>query len=101
MALQDHVGQPDGYLSFSAGQLIKVFGPATGKNGVVIGEIGRIRGFLPRHVITEVQTVDLDIESSEKYKIALYDYNPREQSPNPDNHMELSFLAGDILRTCE
>jgi hypothetical protein len=36
-----------------------------------------------------------------KRKLALYDYDPVELSPNVDAEVELSFRAGDILLVCK
>ena len=36
-----------------------------------------------------------------KRKLALYDYDPVELSPNVDAEVELSFRAGDIVLVCK
>ena len=36
-----------------------------------------------------------------KRKLALYDYDPVELSPNVDAEVELSFRAGDIILVCK
>ena len=36
-----------------------------------------------------------------KRKLALYDYDPGELSPNVDAEVELSFRAGDIILVCK
>ena len=62
------------------------------------GEVGNVQAHFPNELITEIH----DIAQQKKIlKVALYDYNPPEQSPNNDYQLELSFLTGDILHICK
>ena len=56
-------------------------------------------GFL--HQVLAIKDKNMLINNKSKIKVALYDYDPVEQSPNLDSHLELSFLAGDVLHICE
>ena len=117
VALRDYSPAPDrvggsssNQLGFAQGQLIKVFGRASDK-GFVVADIGGQKGLCPEDLISEVQPVtSMTTPSDEKQpkdkskikvKVALYDYDPMEHSPNLDSHLELSFLAGDVLHICE
>ena len=106
-APNDHRGSSSNQLGFAQGQLIKVFGKASDK-GFVVADIGGQKGLCPEDLISEVQPVTSSSvpweylpDNKSKIKVALYDYDPVEQSPNLDSHLELSFLAGDVLHICE
>ena len=62
-----------------------------------LGEVGNVQVRFPHELITEIH----DIAQRNILKVALYDYNPPEQSPNEEPQLELSFLTGDILHICE
>ena len=106
-APNDHRGSSSNQLGFAQGQLIKVFGKASDK-GFVVADIGGQKGLCPEDLISEVQPVTSSSvpweylpDNKSKIKVALFDYDPVEQSPNLDSHLELSFLAGDVLHICE
>uniref|UniRef100_A0A672M0D4 RIMS-binding protein 2 n=1 Tax=Sinocyclocheilus grahami TaxID=75366 RepID=A0A672M0D4_SINGR len=112
-------------LPFKEGQIIKVFGEKD-TDGFYRAEICGRRGLIPCNMVSEIQTDDdemLDqllkqgflplntpIEKIERNKrsgrqhpvstrrmVALYDYDPRESSPNVDVEAELTFCAGDVI----
>uniref|UniRef100_A0A671KUE1 RIMS-binding protein 2 n=1 Tax=Sinocyclocheilus anshuiensis TaxID=1608454 RepID=A0A671KUE1_9TELE len=112
-------------LPFKEGQIIKVFGEKD-TDGFYRAEICGRRGLIPCNMVSEIQTDDDDmmdqllkqgflplntpIEKIERNKrsgrqhqvstrrmVALYDYDPRESSPNVDVEAELTFCAGDVI----
>ena len=104
-APNDHRGSSSNQLGFAQGQLIKVFGKASDK-GFVVADIGGQKGLCPEDLISEVQPVtsssvpwnDLPENKSKiKVKVALYDYDPCELSPNVDSEVELAFKTGEII----
>ncbi|XP_043924691.1 RIMS-binding protein 2-like isoform X12 [Protopterus annectens] len=112
-------------LPFKEGQVIKVYGDKD-TDGFYRGEtIGRV-GLIPCNMVSEIQTDDEEmmsqlltqgflplntpVEKIERNRrsgrrhsvttrrmVALYDYDPRESSPNVDVEAELTFCAGDII----
>uniref|UniRef100_UPI00358DE745 RIMS-binding protein 2 isoform X2 n=1 Tax=Myxine glutinosa TaxID=7769 RepID=UPI00358DE745 len=111
-------------LPFKEGQIIRVFGEKDG-DGFYRGEVGGCLGFVPCNMVSEIQAdanmaaelfqqgylpANSVVERKERTRkgsrdfavptrrmVALYDYDPRESSPNPDIEMELTFCAGDII----
>ncbi|XP_073674646.1 RIMS-binding protein 2 isoform X17 [Garra rufa] len=112
-------------LPFKEGQIIKVFGEKD-TDGFYRAEICGRRGLIPCNMVSEIQTDDDEmmdqllkqgflplntpIEKIERNKrsgrqhpvstrrmVALYDYDPRESSPNVDVEAELTFCAGDVI----
>uniref|UniRef100_A0A8C1L2F1 RIMS-binding protein 2 n=1 Tax=Cyprinus carpio TaxID=7962 RepID=A0A8C1L2F1_CYPCA len=112
-------------LPFKEGQIIKVFGEKD-TDGFYRAEICGRRGLIPCNMVSEIQTDDDEmmdqllkqgflplntpIEKLERNKrsgrqppvstrrmVALYDYDPRESSPNVDVEAELTFCAGDVI----
>lgn len=99
VAIADHFSED---LTFQSGQLLKVFGDKTDKNGQILAQIGDKKGFCPPEILTEIKEQPLQKQLPKtNLKVALYDYDPSRDSPNVDRHLELSFLAGDILHICE
>ncbi|KAI5622542.1 RIMS-binding protein 2 isoform X5, partial [Silurus asotus] len=114
----------DEELPFKEGQIIKVFGDKD-TDGFYRGEIRGRSGLIPCNMVSEIQADDEEtmdqlmkqgflplntpvdrIEHSRKggrhpvatrRMVALYDYDPRESSPNADVEAELTFCAGDII----
>uniref|UniRef100_A0A3Q3WES0 RIMS-binding protein 2 n=1 Tax=Mola mola TaxID=94237 RepID=A0A3Q3WES0_MOLML len=100
-------------LPFSEGQIIKVHGDKD-PDGFYRGECGGRLGFVPCNMVSEIQVEDEETQqqllqqgflstaaSMEKIEacrmIAIFDYDPRESSPNTDIEAELTFSAGDII----
>ncbi|KAI1893545.1 hypothetical protein AGOR_G00124830 [Albula goreensis] len=112
-------------LPFKEGQIIKVYGDKD-RDGFYCGELGGRFGYVPCNMVSEIQVEDevaraqllkkgfLSPESSIDKKdpvkavngpqdtiprrmVAIFDYDPRESSPNADIEAELSFCAGDII----
>ncbi|XP_051759889.1 RIMS-binding protein 2 isoform X24 [Ctenopharyngodon idella] len=112
-------------LPFKEGQIIKVFGEKD-TDGFYRAEVCGRRGLIPCNMVSEIQTDDDEmmdqllkqgflplntpIEKIERNKrsgrqhpvstrrmVALYDYDPRESSPNVDVEAELTFCAGDVI----
>ncbi|XP_053335047.1 RIMS-binding protein 2 isoform X3 [Clarias gariepinus] len=114
----------DEELPFKEGQIIKVYGDKD-NDGFYRGEIRGRSGLIPCNMVSEIQAEDEEtmdqlmkqgflplntpvdrIEHSRKggrhpvatrRMVALYDYDPRESSPNADVEAELTFCAGDII----
>ncbi|KAK3524491.1 hypothetical protein QTP70_029270 [Hemibagrus guttatus] len=114
----------DEELPFKEGQIIKVYGDKD-TDGFYRGEIRGRSGLIPCNMVSEIQAEDDEtmdqlmkqgflplntpvdrIEDSRKggrhpvatrRMVALYDYDPRESSPNADVEAELTFCAGDII----
>ncbi|XP_056587155.1 RIMS-binding protein 2 isoform X4 [Triplophysa dalaica] len=113
----------DEELPFKEGQIIKIYGDKD-NDGFYRGEIRGRTGLIPCNMVSEIRAEDdetLDqlmkqgflplntpvdrIEHSRKGRhpvanrrmVALYDYDPRESSPNVDVEAELTFCAGDIV----
>ncbi|XP_072538602.1 RIMS-binding protein 2 isoform X14 [Salminus brasiliensis] len=111
-------------LPFKEGQIIKVFGEKD-TDGFYRAEICGRRGLIPCNMVSEIQTEDDEmmdqllkqgflplntpVEKIERNRrsgrhpvstrrmVALYDYDPRESSPNVDVEAELTFCAGDVI----
>uniref|UniRef100_A0A6Q2YH54 RIMS-binding protein 2 n=1 Tax=Esox lucius TaxID=8010 RepID=A0A6Q2YH54_ESOLU len=115
----------DEELPFKEGQIIKVFGDKD-TDGFYRAEIRERLGLIPCNMVSEIQTEDdgmmeqllkqgflplnTPVEklernrrsgrqppSSTRRMVALYDYDPRESSPNVDVEAELTFCAGDVI----
>ncbi|XP_036385267.1 RIMS-binding protein 2-like [Megalops cyprinoides] len=115
----------DEELPFKEGQIIRVFGDKD-TDGFYRGEIGGRSGLIPCNMVSEIQAEDeetmdqlikqgfLSLNTpvdkidrnrrgvpqppvSRRRMVALYDYDPRESSPNVDVEAELTFCAGDIV----
>ncbi|XP_047661789.1 RIMS-binding protein 2 isoform X4 [Tachysurus fulvidraco] len=114
----------DEELPFKEGQIIKVYGDKD-TDGFYRGEIRGRSGLIPCNMVSEIQAEDDEtmdqlmkqgflplntpvdrIEDGRKRgrhpvatrrMVALYDYDPRESSPNADVEAELTFCAGDII----
>ncbi|XP_046727329.1 RIMS-binding protein 2 isoform X8 [Silurus meridionalis] len=111
-------------LPFKEGQIIKVFGDKD-IDGFYRAEVCGRRGLIPCNMISEIETEDGEmmdqllqqgflplntpVEKIERNRrsgrhpmsthrmVALYDYDPRESSPNVDVEAELTFCAGDVI----
>ncbi|XP_053360736.1 RIMS-binding protein 2 [Clarias gariepinus] len=111
-------------LPFKEGQIIKVFGEKD-TDGFYRAEVSGRRGLVPCNMISEIETEDGEmmdqllqqgflplntpVEKIERNRrsgrhpmstrrmVALYDYDPRESSPNVDVEAELTFCAGDVI----
>ncbi|XP_016850219.1 RIMS-binding protein 2 isoform X17 [Anolis carolinensis] len=112
-------------LPFKEGQIIKVYGDKDA-DGFYRGETCTRLGLIPCNMVSEIQADDEDmmeqllkqgflplntpIEKLERNRrinhtsaaptrrmVALYDYDPRESSPNVDVEAELTFCTGDII----
>ncbi|XP_067910677.1 RIMS-binding protein 2 isoform X2 [Heterodontus francisci] len=112
-------------LPFKEGQIIKVRGTKDA-DGFYHGETNGRVGLIPCNMVSEIQTDDEEmmdqlvkqgylplntpVEKIERNRrssrqhllatrrmVALYDYDPRESSPNVDVEAELTFCAGDII----
>ncbi|KAJ8379921.1 hypothetical protein SKAU_G00006990 [Synaphobranchus kaupii] len=115
----------DEELPFKEGQIIKIYGDKD-TDGFYRGEIFGRAGLIPCNMVSEIQTEDEEmmdqlikqgflplntpVEKIERNRrsgrqhpvstrrmVALYDYDPRESSPNVDVEAELTFCAGDII----
>uniref|UniRef100_A0A3Q1D2P2 RIMS-binding protein 2 n=1 Tax=Amphiprion ocellaris TaxID=80972 RepID=A0A3Q1D2P2_AMPOC len=115
----------DEELPFKEGQIIKVFGNKD-TDGFYRAEIRDRVGLIPCNMVSEIQTEDDEmmdqllkqgflplntpVEKLERNRrsgrqhpmstrrmVALYDYDPRESSPNVDVEAELTFCAGDVI----
>uniref|UniRef100_A0A4W5R980 RIMS-binding protein 2 n=1 Tax=Hucho hucho TaxID=62062 RepID=A0A4W5R980_9TELE len=115
----------DEELPFKEGQIIKVFGDKD-TDGFYKAEIRDRPGLIPCNMVSEIQTEDDEMmdqllkqgflplntpveklernrrsgrphPSSTRRMVALYDYDPRESSPNVDVEAELTFCAGDVI----
>ncbi|KAK6476511.1 RIMS-binding protein 2-like [Huso huso] len=115
----------DEELPFKEGQIMKVYGDKD-TDGFYRGEICGRDGLIPCNMVSEIQTDDDEmmeklikqgflplntpVEKIERNRrsgrqhsvsttrmVALYDYDPRESSPNVDVEAELTFCAGDII----
>ncbi|XP_068268701.1 RIMS-binding protein 2 isoform X2 [Nyctibius grandis] len=112
-------------LPFKEGQIIKVYGDKDA-DGFYRGETCTRIGLIPCNMVSEIQADDEEmmdqllkqgflplntpIEKIERNRrsgrqqpvstrrmVALYDYDPRESSPNVDVEAELTFCTGDII----
>ncbi|XP_051533860.1 RIMS-binding protein 2-like isoform X3 [Myxocyprinus asiaticus] len=113
----------DEELPFKEGQIIKVYGDKD-NDGFYRGEIRGRSGLIPCNMVSEIRAEDDEtmeqlmkqgflplntpvdrIEQNRRGRhpvatrrmVALYDYDPRESSPNVDVEAELTFCAGDII----
>ncbi|KAJ8401093.1 hypothetical protein AAFF_G00390500 [Aldrovandia affinis] len=98
----------DEELPFREGQIIRVYGDKD-TDGFYRGETEDEdmmeqlvkQGFLPLN--TPVEKIERNRRSGRQHPVstrrmvALYDYDPRESSPNVDVEAELTFCAGDII----
>ncbi|KAM9178971.1 RIMS-binding protein 2 isoform 5-T5 [Mergus octosetaceus] len=112
-------------LPFKEGQIIKVYGDKDA-DGFYRGETCTRVGLIPCNMVSEIQADDEEmmdqllkqgflplntpVEKIERNRrsgrqpsvstrrmVALYDYDPRESSPNVDVEAELTFCTGDII----
>ncbi|XP_051489772.1 RIMS-binding protein 2 isoform X4 [Apus apus] len=112
-------------LPFKEGQIIKVYGDKDA-DGFYRGETCARIGLIPCNMVSEIQADDEEmmdqllkqgflplntpVEKIERNRrsgrqhlvttrrmVALYDYDPRESSPNVDVEAELTFCTGDII----
>nr|KAF6467471.1 RIMS binding protein 2 [Rousettus aegyptiacus] len=112
-------------LPFKEGQIIKVYGDKDA-DGFYRGETCARLGLIPCNMVSEIQADDDEmmdqllrqgflplntpVEKAERDRrggrqrpaptrraVALYDYDPRESSPNIDAEAELTFCTGDII----
>ncbi|XP_071065838.1 RIMS-binding protein 2 isoform X1 [Dasypus novemcinctus] len=112
-------------LPFKEGQVIKVYGDKDA-DGFYRGETCARLGLIPCNMVSEIQADDEEVtqqllrqgflplhtpvEKTERNRrsgrqhpvstrrmVALYDYDPRESSPNVDVEVELTFCTGDII----
>ncbi|XP_053444625.1 RIMS-binding protein 2 isoform X6 [Nycticebus coucang] len=112
-------------LPFKEGQIIKIYGDKDA-DGFYRGETCARIGLIPCNMVSEIQADDEEmmdqllrqgflplntpVEKIERSRrsgrhhtvstrrmVALYDYDPRESSPNVDVEAELTFCTGDII----
>ncbi|KAL6463831.1 hypothetical protein MHYP_G00282220 [Metynnis hypsauchen] len=113
-------------LPFREGQIIKVYGDKDA-DGFYRGESSGRHGYVPCNMVSEIQvddeetkeqllqqgflSTDASMEKIDKTRhsavalgnpgprrmVAIFDYDPRESSPNADIEAELTFSAGDII----
>ncbi|XP_051268651.1 RIMS-binding protein 2 isoform X3 [Dicentrarchus labrax] len=114
----------DEELPFKEGQIIRVYGDKD-TDGFYRGEVRGRMGLIPCNMVSEIRAEDeetldqlikqgflplstpvdrieqnrrgLRRDQASRRMVALYDYNPRESSPNVDVEAELTFCVGDIL----
>ncbi|XP_078811910.1 RIMS-binding protein 2 isoform X23 [Oryzias latipes] len=114
----------DEELPFKEGQIIRVYGDKD-TDGFYRGEIRGRMGLIPCNMVSEIRADDdetmeelikqgflplctpvdrieqnrrgLRRDQASRRMVALYDYDPRESSPNVDVEAELTFCAGDII----
>ncbi|XP_014854650.1 PREDICTED: RIMS-binding protein 2-like isoform X9 [Poecilia mexicana] len=114
----------DEELPFKEGQIIKVYGDKD-TDGFYRGAIKGRMGLLPCNMVSEIRADDEETmdqlikqgflplstpvdkieqnrrgvrrDQASRRMVALYDYDPRESSPNVDVEAELTFCAGDII----
>ncbi|XP_037547686.1 RIMS-binding protein 2 [Nematolebias whitei] len=114
----------DEELPFKEGQIIKVYGDKD-LDGFYRGEVKGRMGLIPCNMVSEIRADDeetmdhlikqgflplstpidkiehnrrgLRRDQASRRMVALYDYDPRESSPNVDVEAELTFCAGDIV----
>ncbi|CAI9574859.1 unnamed protein product, partial [Staurois parvus] len=112
-------------LPFKEGQILQVFGDKD-TDGFYQGKHGGRTGYIPCNMVSELHIeteevrkellrqgrltspsllndLDKHLKTSKsdssisRKMVAMFDYNPRESSPNMDVEAELSFTAGDII----
>ncbi|XP_031433163.1 RIMS-binding protein 2 isoform X3 [Clupea harengus] len=111
-------------LPFKEGQIIQVYGDKD-TDGFYRGEIREHSGLIPCNMVSEIRAEDEETREqllkqgylslntpvdkieqnrrggrhavASRRMVALYDYDPRESSPNVDVEAELTFCAGDII----
>uniref|UniRef100_A0A3Q3LMS9 RIMS-binding protein 2 n=1 Tax=Mastacembelus armatus TaxID=205130 RepID=A0A3Q3LMS9_9TELE len=114
----------DEELPFKEGQIIRVYGDKD-TDGFYRGEARGRMGLIPCNMVSEIKAEDeetmdqlikqgflplstpvdrieqnrrgLRRDQASRRMVALYDYDPRESSPNVDVEAELTFCAGDII----
>uniref|UniRef100_A0A1A7WT31 RIMS binding protein 2 n=1 Tax=Iconisemion striatum TaxID=60296 RepID=A0A1A7WT31_9TELE len=114
----------DEELPFKEGQIIKIYGDKD-TDGFYRGEVKGRLGLIPCNMVSEIRADDdetmdhlikqgflplstpvdkieqnrrgLRRDQASRRMVALYDYDPRESSPNVDVEAELTFCAGDII----
>ncbi|XP_030273363.1 RIMS-binding protein 2 isoform X19 [Sparus aurata] len=125
MSMSPNPDAADEELPFKEGQIIKVFGNKD-TDGFYRAEIRDRAGLIPCNMVSEIQTEDDEMmdqllkqgflplntpveklernrrsgrqhPTSTRRMVALYDYDPRESSPNVDVEAELTFCAGDVI----
>uniref|UniRef100_H3CFY7 RIMS-binding protein 2 n=1 Tax=Tetraodon nigroviridis TaxID=99883 RepID=H3CFY7_TETNG len=125
MSMSPNPDAADEELPFKEGQIIKVFGNKD-TDGFYRAEVRDRVGLIPCNMVSEIQTEDDEmmeqllkqgflplntpVEKLERNRrgvcqhpmstrrmVALYDYDPRESSPNIDVEAELTFCAGDVI----
>uniref|UniRef100_A0A3Q0RPB2 RIMS-binding protein 2 n=1 Tax=Amphilophus citrinellus TaxID=61819 RepID=A0A3Q0RPB2_AMPCI len=114
----------DEELPFKEGQIIRVYGDKD-TDGFYRGDVKGRMGLIPCNMVSEIRADDeetmdqlikqgflplstpvdrieqnrrgLRRDQASRRMVALYDYDPRESSPNVDVEAELTFCAGDII----
>ncbi|XP_068608916.1 RIMS-binding protein 2 [Brachionichthys hirsutus] len=114
----------DEELPFKEGQIIRVYGDKD-TDGFYRAELRGRMGLIPCNMVSEIRAEDeetldqlmkqgflplstpvdrieqnrrgLRRDQASRRMVALYDYDPRESSPNVDVEAELTFCAGDII----
>ncbi|KAK5851870.1 hypothetical protein PBY51_023387 [Eleginops maclovinus] len=114
----------DEELPFKEGQIIRVYGDKD-TDGFYRAEVRGRMGLIPCNMVSEIRAEDeetmdqlikqgflplstpvdrleqhrrgLRRDQASRRMVALYDYDPRESSPNVDVETELTFCAGDIM----
>ncbi|KAM8829172.1 RIMS-binding protein 2-like isoform 4-T4 [Spinachia spinachia] len=114
----------DEELPFKEGQIIRIYGDKD-TDGFYRGEVRGRMGLIPCNMVSEIRAEDeetmdqlikqgflplstpvdrleqsrrgLRRDQASRRMVALYDYDPRESSPNVDVEAELTFCAGDIM----
>ncbi|XP_065214822.1 RIMS-binding protein 2-like isoform X3 [Planococcus citri] len=90
-------------LAFSAGDQIKILSEKD-PDGFYWGECHGKQGYVPQNMITDLENApkhtrypDIHHNAKARKMIALYDYDPHENSPNLDSDAEISFSQGQII----
>ncbi|KAM9735734.1 RIMS-binding protein 2 isoform 2-T2 [Menidia menidia] len=114
----------DEELPFKEGQIIRIYGDKD-TDGFYRGEVRGRMGLIPCNMVSEIRADDEETmdelikqgflplstpvdrieqnrrgarrDQASRRMVALYDYDPRESSPNVDVETELTFCAGDII----
>uniref|UniRef100_A0A8C6TNU9 SH3 domain-containing protein n=1 Tax=Neogobius melanostomus TaxID=47308 RepID=A0A8C6TNU9_9GOBI len=100
-------GATEEELPFTEGQIIQVYGDKDA-DGFYQGECAGRVGLVPCNMVSEIEVEDEETQQQllkqlpnpgpeTRKMVAIFDYDPRESSPNTDLESELTFSAGDII----
>ncbi|XP_051794940.1 RIMS-binding protein 2 isoform X2 [Acanthochromis polyacanthus] len=124
LSMSPNLDAADEELPFKEGQIIRIYGDKD-TDGFYRGEVRGRMGLIPCNMVSEIRADDeetmdqlikqgflplstpvdrieqnrrgLRRDQASRRMVALYDYDPRESSPNVDVEAELTFCAGDII----